>query len=321
MPKVSIGMPVYNGENFLREALESLLAQTFTDFELIVSDNASTDATQQICEEFAVKDQRVRYYRAEKNHGASWNHQFVIDQATAPLFRLAAHDDVCLPTQLEKCVEALEGDSNAVLAYTQTAMMMRGDNSSLRFYQDEVELENPNPAIRYGDLIHEAPPAFPIFGVVRLTALRSIPGFDPYKASDRVVLTRLALLGRFIEIKEPLFHYRWHENNASNLMSSGSGFYTWWNPKKGLGRVYPETRLMWEHLRSPFIVKLSWTERRACLREWWRWVRDKRSRIITEFKQPFTGKPLPDYPPLTIFDLAVRRQKRAAYKARVYGRQ
>ncbi len=310
-------MPVYNGENYLREAITSLLAQTFTDFELIISDNASTDATQAICEEFAAQDSRIRYFRGEQNHGASWNHSFVIDKARAPLFKLAAHDDVCLPTQLERCVAALDANPKAQLAYTQT-LMMHGDQSSMTFYRDDVELSVDNPAIRYGDLIHAAPPAFPIFGVVRTQALRSIPGFEAYKASDRVVLIRLALMHPFIFIEEPLFQYRWHDSNASNLMASGSGFYTWWNPTAGQGRVFPECRLMYEHLRSLFLVSLSWSERRACLREWWHWVRNNRQRIKLELKQLVSRAPLPPYPTRTLIDKAMMQRARAEFKAQTY---
>ncbi|MCP3951990.1 MAG: glycosyltransferase family 2 protein [Desulfobacterales bacterium] len=317
MPSVSIGLPVYNGENYLREALDSLLAQTYTDFELIISDNASNDATQAICEEFSARDRRVRYFRAELNHGASWNHTFVINKAKAPLFKLAAHDDVCLSLHLEKCVAALQENPDAVLAYTRT-LMMKGTQSSMTYYKDEVELTAPNAALRYGDLIHEAPPAFPIFGVVRLAALKRIPGFEPYKASDRVVLTRLALMSPFIEVKEALFQYRWHDSNASNLMSSGSGFYTWWNPKKGRGLVYPESRLMWEHFHSIFIVPLIWKERKACIREWWHWVQASRKRIKTELLQPISRKPLPAYPNPGLFEVTMKRQQRAATKALFY---
>ncbi|GHA18720.1 glycosyl transferase [Arenicella chitinivorans] len=316
-PKVSIGLPVYNGENYLREAITSLLGQTYTEFELIISDNASTDSTQAICEEFAAQDSRIRYYRADKNHGASWNHSFVITHAKAPLFKLAAHDDVCLPTHLERCVAALDANPTAQLAYTRT-LMMHGDQSSMTFYQDDVELSSLNAAIRYGDLIHAAPPAFPIFGVVRTQALRSIPGFEPYKASDRVVLIRLALMHPFVFIDEPLFQYRWHATNASNLMASGNGFYTWWNPNAGQGRVFPECRIVYEHLRSVFLIPLSWSERRACLREWWHWVINNRQRIGLELKQLYSRAPLPPYPTLTLIDQAMVRRARAEFKARAY---
>lgn len=317
MPSLSIGLPVYNGENYLSQAIESLLAQTFTDFELIISDNASNDATQSICEAFAAQDSRIRYFRTDTNHGASWNHSFVIQQASAPLFKLAAHDDVCAPEHLAVCVAALNDNPHAKLAYTQT-LMMHGDSSSMTYYQDDVELESPNVAIRYGDLIHAAPPAFPIFGVVRTAALRSIPGFDAYKASDRVVLIRLAMMTPFIFIQQPLFQYRWHDNNASNLMHSGSGFYTWWNPRKGLGRVYPESRLMWEHLRSIFIMPLSWRERIACLKEWRHWVRLNWPRIKLEWLQLITRRVPPPYPVPNLIDKAIKRQQRHAFKQRVY---
>ena len=87
-------MPVYNGEPFIREALDSLLAQTFTDFELIISDNASTDATKAICLEYAARDARVHYVRQPENRGALANFQFALDEAAGEYFMWAAADDV-----------------------------------------------------------------------------------------------------------------------------------------------------------------------------------------------------------------------------------
>ncbi|MCX7109932.1 MAG: glycosyltransferase family 2 protein [Proteobacteria bacterium] len=93
-PKVSIGMPVYNGEKFIREALDSLLAQTFTDFEIIISDNASTDGTSEICSEYISRDSRIRYIRQTENIGIMRNFQFVLDEAIGEYFMWAAHDDL-----------------------------------------------------------------------------------------------------------------------------------------------------------------------------------------------------------------------------------
>jgi glycosyltransferase involved in cell wall biosynthesis len=92
-PQVSIGMPIYNGELFIREALDSLLAQTFTDFELIISDNGSTDATEAICKEYAAKDVRIRYVRQGENRGAVANFWFVLNEAVGEYFMWAAADD------------------------------------------------------------------------------------------------------------------------------------------------------------------------------------------------------------------------------------
>lgn len=318
MPKVSIGMPVYNGENYLRKALESLLAQTFTDFELIISDNASNDATESICRELAEQDKRIRYYRADKNYGASWNHGFVINKATAEYFKLAAHDDVCLPTHLEECVNALDANPDSPLAYTRTNMQFEGESIRQQIYHDPVELQSTNAAIRFGDLINEAPPAFPVFGVIRLAKLRSIPGFESYKASDRVVLTRLALMGPFALVTKALFVYRWHDSNASNLMANGADFYTWWNPDKGQTRVYPELRLAYEFLRSAFLVKLSLAERKAVLREAASWCYLNRKTIFTEISQLW-GKQLPPNVPLNMIQRSYKRQARQQYKNKHYG--
>lgn len=94
VPQVSMGMPVYNGAKFIREALDSLLAQTFTDFELIISDNASTDETEAICHEYAAKDERIRYVRQAKNLGPGTNFKFVLDEAVGDYFMWTAADDV-----------------------------------------------------------------------------------------------------------------------------------------------------------------------------------------------------------------------------------
>jgi len=114
VPQVSIGVPVYNGEPFIREALDSLLAQTFTDFELIISDNASTDRTEAICREYAAKDERIRYVRQAEHCGAMANFQFVLDEAVGEYFMWAAADDIFYEIHLNRMVQLLT-DSNCTL--------------------------------------------------------------------------------------------------------------------------------------------------------------------------------------------------------------
>ena len=110
-PRVSIGMPVYNGERYLRSAIESILAQTFQDFELIISDNASTDNSLSICQEFADQDKRIRIIEQSKNIGAMANFNFVAKEARGEYFKWAAADDLCAPQFIEKCIEVLDRDS------------------------------------------------------------------------------------------------------------------------------------------------------------------------------------------------------------------
>lgn len=138
-PAVSIGLPVFNGENYVREAIDSLLAQTFTDFELLVSDNASTDQTQSICEAYALRDPRVRYVRQDKNLGAGRNFEFVLDHARGTYFMWAAHDDTWAANWLEVLVAAIRVDDFSV----------RG---ALHFVRDgETVVERMTPNYRRGE--------------------------------------------------------------------------------------------------------------------------------------------------------------------------
>jgi len=122
-PLVSIGIPIFNAEEFLADALESLLGQTLGDFELLISDNASTDGTEEIGRAFAARDPRIQYVRNTQNLGASPNFNRVLEMARGKYFKCAAHDDLCEPTYLEKCVSVLEGDKEAVHCFTGTKLI------------------------------------------------------------------------------------------------------------------------------------------------------------------------------------------------------
>ena len=123
MPEVSIGMPVYNGAQLLECALKSLLHQSFQDFELIISDNASTDATSDICQRFAREDRRIRYVRQARNVGAAGNFTYVLGQAQAPYFMWAAHDDVWEPAFIAANYEVLSTCPDVVLSVSQVAFV------------------------------------------------------------------------------------------------------------------------------------------------------------------------------------------------------
>ena len=117
-PRISVGLPVYNGQNFLAAAIESVLAQTYRDFLLVISDNASTDATQRICEEFASRDPRVDYHRAQTNRGIVWNFNEVFRLSRTEYFMWFAHDDALAPQYLERCLEVLDRDPSVVSCFS-----------------------------------------------------------------------------------------------------------------------------------------------------------------------------------------------------------
>jgi GT2 family glycosyltransferase len=118
-PRVSIGMPLYNAERYLAGTLESILGQTFCDLEVVISDNGSTDRTEQICRQYASRDNRIRYYRNEVNRGAAWNYNHVFELARGEYFKWASYDDLLAPKFLEHCVASLDQDPSAALAFTQ----------------------------------------------------------------------------------------------------------------------------------------------------------------------------------------------------------
>ena len=107
-PRLSIGLPVYNGENYLAESLDALLGQTYEDFELIISDNASTDGTADICHSYAKQDSRIRYIRQRQNIGCAPNHNYLVDEARGELFKWASDDDLYARDMIRLCVEALD---------------------------------------------------------------------------------------------------------------------------------------------------------------------------------------------------------------------
>jgi glycosyltransferase involved in cell wall biosynthesis len=214
--RVSLGVPVYNGERFLRRTVESLLAQTFPDFELIVSDNASTDATEAIARELASRDRRVRYHRQPTNLGVAGNYNFLLDQARAPYFKWATADDPCEPRFLERCVEALDADPGAVLAYPR-AQFIDDEGRPLDIEDPGFPLAGP-PAERMRYVIGAGHWVNAILGLIRTDALRRTRKHGSYSGADYVMLGDLCLQGRFVEIPERLLLRRIHADASSQMV-------------------------------------------------------------------------------------------------------
>jgi glycosyltransferase involved in cell wall biosynthesis len=233
--KVSLGLPVYNGERFVGAAIESMLAQTFTDFELIISDNASTDRTQEICEEYAQRDARVRYFRQEINVGAKANFNRVFEYSRGEYFKWVAADDVCGPRYLELTVGILDSDPSIVLAHTASQLINgQGEPVSEQDMKRRITLDEGVPVLvhpcdrmrdfttasahkRFREILLHTVWCFEIFALIRRDAmLRTYPK-GAYYGSDKVMLAELALLGRFVESSELQFFRRAHHGNSTNM--------------------------------------------------------------------------------------------------------
>src|SRR5437867_8743488 len=136
-PRVNIGMPVYNGERFLEEAIDSMLNQSFKDFELIISDNASTDRTQEICRAYLARDRRIRYFQNQTNLGATANFNRVFELSSGEYFKLANADDLSAPDLLAKCVAVLDAHPEVVLCYPKTTIIDE-NGDMIRQYEDNL---------------------------------------------------------------------------------------------------------------------------------------------------------------------------------------
>ncbi|KAM3114389.1 glycosyltransferase family 2 protein [Phormidesmis sp. 146-33] len=277
--RVSIGIPVYNGENYLEAAIESFLAQTFSDFELIISDNASSDRTQEICREYMTKDARIRYHRNETNIGAARNYNGLVALASGEYFKWAAHDDMCAPTYLEKCVEVLDRHPDIINCYPWTQFVdAKGDPDARHYdYDGKLRLNSEKPHERFHDIVCTHQECFPIFGVMRISALRSIPLHGSYGHADGVLLARLALLGRYYELPEYLFLSRQHAEQSCKLFAKQNsdqdyfGYTVWFDPAKSGKFMLPRWTLFIEYCRSILQAPVSSAEKMACLghmREW-----------------------------------------------------
>ena len=280
-PTVSLGMPVYNGENFLAATLDSLLAQTYGDFELILCDNASTDGTAAIGRAYAARDRRVRYLRNERNIGASANYNLSFDLARGRYFKWAAHDDLCAPAFLERCVEALERDPEVVLAYTQArAIDSAGD--TVKVYPGKRHFGDPQARVRFYEFVLDPHPVVAVFGVMRREVLAQTRLIGGYTGSDRPLLSELSLLGKFYEVPEQLFFYRFHEAQSWGGNKSQQAQQAWYDPRRAGKLTFPQWRLLREHLRSIERSPVSLKDRLSCYLYMGYWMRKNWRRLSND---------------------------------------
>lgn len=220
-PLVSIGLPVHNGENFLAKAIESALAQTLGDLELIICDNASTDRTQAICETYARRDARVRYIRNPRNLGAGPNYDLAFHRSRGTYFKWLAHDDVMAAAFLEKAVARLRRDPDAVLCYVGIAQI-GPDDEVLRVHANHLPgVDSSRPSTRFGGMILHRHQCEPFFGLFLREALVGSGLHGSFRGSDRVLLAEMALRGPCVAVAEPLFLHRDHKDRYTRTILLG----------------------------------------------------------------------------------------------------
>jgi glycosyltransferase involved in cell wall biosynthesis len=233
VPLVSIGVPVYNGSRYLREALDSLLAQTLSDFDLLISDNASTDGSAEIGEEYARRDPRVRLVRQPRNIGGPRNWTYVARHARGRYFKWASGNDICHPEMLARCVAMLERDPGAVLAFPRTRLIDAAGRE-IREYVDPLNARDDDPARRFEHLLSTIELNNAQNGVIRTAPLLRTGLEAPYPASDITLLAELALHGRFVDVPAVLFSRRVAEG-ATTLGNSSAALRLFNDPLRRHG--------------------------------------------------------------------------------------
>ena len=248
-PRLSIGLPVYNGEACLQEALDSILGQSFEDFELLLSDNASTDRTREICEACVASDPRVRYVRHEQNLGAAGNFNFVVHEAKGEYFKWASHDDRMHPTLLERSIAVLDADPEVVLCHPRTAMI-DGAGRHTRDFVDDLNLMHDRPHQRMGHLVTHMRLCNAVMGVMRLEVLRRTRLIDSFRTADFITLIELSILGKFHEIEDHLYERRDHGDRILRKTKDKSAVQAWFNPSVKTVARFPGLKLFREQFRS-----------------------------------------------------------------------
>ena len=286
-PLLSVGLFVYNGERFIEETLRSILTQTFTDFELIISDNASADRTGEIAQAYAQRDPRIRYYRNQKNMGAGWNLRRVYEIATGKYFKWAAADDLLEPDFLQRCVEILDSDPDCVVAHAKIKEVDE-NGAFIKNYITLAKVDCTDPVERFREMLYRSDMCYPIFGVMRMSALHQIPPQGSYVHSDGVLLARMSLLGRFYEVPEYLFVSRRHIGQSSTILPvrlrqprrfrltnrhSWLPSPEWWDPEKTRALTFPQFRLLLEYFLSIYRAPLGAGQKVRCYFLLLPWIR------------------------------------------------
>jgi|HigsolmetaAR206D_1030411.scaffolds.fasta_scaffold04372_5 hypothetical protein len=273
-PRVSLGVPLYNAERYLEDCLDAILAQDYQDFEVIISDNASTDRTWEICQRYAAKDPRIRLYRNPRNLGGHVNYARVVELARGELFKWVAYDDICLPTYLSTCVAALDAAGpRAVLVYPKTILIDEA-GEVIGPYADRLDLRDPRPWRRVAGVARNINLCHAHFGVFRMSALRRTGMIRPFLSSDYTLIAEVARLGEIHEVAEPLFLRRMHgasTRQAKNATAASA--VAWFGPAAQRRVRAPRLRMLAETLRTlatgspPLGTRLSSAV--AFLAVWW----------------------------------------------------
>jgi glycosyltransferase involved in cell wall biosynthesis len=281
-------MPVFNGEKYLHQSIESILQQTYYDFELIISDNGSIDHTQEICQKYAALDNRIRYYRNRNNIGGPRNYNKVFQLSSSEYFKWAAYDDVLAPEFLKKCINVLETDTSVVGCCCKTGRIDQNGNF-LGYYNEGLlrRIGSSKPHERFRDLIGLYYTTTPFHGVYRSSMFGKSQLHGTYIGADRNLVAELSLMGPIFEISECLFFWREHPDSYTSTFYGSTRTHTldrlraetsWWSRESGT--YFPHWKNCTEYFRSVNRVELGLLERFLCYTQILGWFMEEGRRFL-----------------------------------------
>ena len=273
-PRLTVGLPVYNGANYIAESIDALLGQSFSDFELIISDNASTDETGDICRRYEKQDSRVRYFRQPQNIGLAPNHNFVAVQARGELFKWASNDDLYARDLLERCIDALDKYPDVVLAHSWTAKV-DGSGAVTQAFKYPLTTDSPRASERFRSVLFDSG-GDDDYGVMRLEVLRRTAMKESYHHADHTIIAEIVLHGRFYQVPDWLYFRRDHADRAERACPTMRSRCVNMDPRRADRLRHPTARLygeyIWGYIRAIRHAPLASAERRECYRYLAEWL-------------------------------------------------
>lgn len=265
-PVVSIGLPVHNGQDSVGKAVDSILAQDFTDFELIISDNASTDRTGEICRAYEKRDHRIRLLHNTTNIGVGPNHNRLVAMASGTYFSWAAHDVEYLPGMLRRCVQVIRSAPSAVVMVYPRCEIVDATGRPAGGKQLSIASDDPRPSRRLETVLRHVWLVNQLYGLVSREALQKTRLIDSFASSDYVLLAELAMLGHIIEIPEVLLRRRLDPTRGAAANKDSQAWAEWLDPRRARhhDRLSHGKRLVLEYIRSAWQLPLSPTDKLRC---------------------------------------------------------
>lgn len=274
-PRVTVGLPVYRGERFLQQAIDSVLQQSFGDFELLISDNASDDRSQEIARAACERDARVRFLCQAQNLGAAPNYNLLVREARGEFFKWTAHDDLIAPDFLGRCVEALDrAGPDSVLAFARQRTI-DAEGRTLSELEDDCPWRGGPAHVRLEDLLGDRMRSFlhtchPVVGLIRTKSLRRTRMIASFPSSDAALLVELALHGDWAVVDEPLFWRRLHEGTSLSANRDAAQVAEWFDTRNRTRAPLGRSRLFASHLSALRRAPLPAAEKLRCLPVLWR---------------------------------------------------